>query len=120
MSQQQSDKEQLGRVVRVLGLEDSERTDRALGFKKPEEWKLGRSEIPVDTFRHRVTEFLDSMREVVSSLPTNYGGYRLDQVTFNAEISAKGQISLLGSGGEVAGKAGLSFTFNRSVDEPSS
>jgi hypothetical protein len=101
-------------LIRVLGLEDSDghRGDR-LSLKKPAEWRLGRSEIPVDEFRRRVVTFLDSMRDIIADLPDSSGGFRLDQVTVSAEVSAKGQISLLGSGGELAGKAGLTFTFTR-------
>jgi hypothetical protein len=34
-------------------------------------------------------------------------------VTFSAEVSAVGTVSLLGSDGELAGKAGLTVTFTR-------
>jgi hypothetical protein len=97
-------------VVRVLGLEDGD--DRAM-FKRPQEWRVGRTEIPVDVFRQRVTGFLDSMRSVIAELPEACGGYQLDQVTVSAEVSARGQISLLGTGGEVAGTSSLTFTFTR-------
>jgi hypothetical protein len=96
-------------VVRVLGLEDGERTDRSL--KRFGDWRVGRSEVPVDVFRQRVTDFLDSMRHTIADLPSVCGGYELNEVTVSAEVSAKGQVSLLGSGGELAGKAGLTFTF---------
>jgi hypothetical protein len=98
-------------VVRILGLEDGERTDRSL--KRMGDWRVGRSEVPVDVFRQRVTEFLDSMRHTISVLPSVCGDYELNEVTVSAEVSAKGQVSLLGSGGELAGKAGLTFTFTR-------
>jgi hypothetical protein len=103
--------EQTQGIVRVLGLEDSERVDRSL--KRSGDWRIGRSEIPVDVFRQRVTDFLDSMRQTIAELPAVYGGYELNEVTVSAEVSAKGQVSLLGSGGELAGKAGLTFTFTR-------
>ncbi|WP_331741643.1 hypothetical protein [Streptomyces sp. NBC_01006] len=97
-------------VVRVLALEDPD--DRSL-FKKPQEWRVGRTEIPVDLFQQRVTGFLDSMRKVITELPYSCGRYELNQVVVSAEVSAKGQISLLGSGGELAGKSSLTFTFTR-------
>jgi hypothetical protein len=99
-------------VVHILGLEDAGRVDR-LAFKRPAEWRLGRAEIATEEFRKQVKAFLDTMREVFANLPDTSDGFRLDQVTIAAEISAKGKISLLGSGGELAGKAGLTFTFTR-------
>ncbi|MDN3292754.1 hypothetical protein QWM81_01585 [Streptomyces ficellus] len=97
-------------VVRVLALEDND--DRSM-FRRPQEWRLGRTEIPVDVFRQRVTGFVDSMRSVIAELPDACGAYELDQVTVSAEVSAKGRISLLGSGGEPAGTSSLTFTFTR-------
>ncbi|MFE2560352.1 hypothetical protein ACFXGT_30900 [Streptomyces sp. NPDC059352] len=102
-------------VVRVLGLEDSG-DDRSL-FRRPQEWRIGRAEIPVDVFRHRVTGFLDSMRSIIAGLPVNCGDFQLNEVTISAEVSAKGQISLLGSGGELAGTSSLTFTFTREPPE---
>jgi hypothetical protein len=99
-------------VVRVLGLEDSD--DRSL-FRRPQEWRVGRAEIPVDVFQYRVTGFLDSMRSIIAGLPVNCGEFQLNEVTISAEVSAKGQISLLGSGGELAGSSSLTFTFTRGI-----
>lgn len=104
-------------TISILGLEDSEpgRPDRWT-LKRPDDWRLGRAEVPLDTFRQRVTGFVDSMRDVITGIPEALGKYQLDQVTVSAEVSAKGQISLLGSGGELAGKSGLTFTFTRQAD----
>jgi hypothetical protein len=35
----------------------------------------------------------------------------MDSVSVSVEVNAKGKVSLLGSGGEVGGKAGLVFSF---------
>jgi hypothetical protein len=104
-------------TISILGLEDSEpgRPDRWT-LKRPDDWRLGRAEVPLEIFRQRVTGFVDSMREVITGLPEAFGKYQLDQVTVSAEVSAKGQVSLLGSGGELAGKSGLTFTFTRQAD----
>ena len=101
-------------TISILGLEDSEpgRPDRWT-LKRPDDWRVGRAEVPVETFRKRVNGFVDSMRDVITGIPDALGQYQLDQVTVSVEVSAKGQISLLGSGGELAGKSGLTFTFTR-------
>jgi hypothetical protein len=101
-------------TISILGLEDTERgrPDR-WSLKRPDEWRLGRAEVPLDVFRERVHGFLESMKDVISGVPERFGEYQLHEVTVSAEVSAKGQVSLLGSGGEIAGKAGLTFTFVR-------
>src|SRR5258708_4279006 len=102
-----------GDVIRILALEDSS-ADRSL-FRRPAEWKLGRSEVPVGEFSHRVATFLESMRHVITGLPEAFGNYELDQLTISAEVGARGRLSLLGSGGELAGTAGITFQFTKRV-----
>jgi hypothetical protein len=101
-------------TVSVLGLEDTEpgRQER-WSLKRPEEWRLGRAEVPVEVLRDRVQGFLESMGNVIGSVTDRFGEFQLNEVTISAEVSAKGQISLLGSGGEIAGKSGMTFTFVR-------
>lgn len=101
-------------VISILGLEDGQpgRPERWT-LKRAEDWRLGRAEVPVDQFRKRVAGFLDSLHDVIARVPAAFGNYQLNEITVSAEVSAKGQISLLGSGGELAGKSGLTFTFTR-------
>ncbi|MEF9906995.1 hypothetical protein V4Y04_28640 [Streptomyces sp. P9-A2] len=56
---------------------------------------------------------MPAMHDVLTSLPRHAGGFSLNEVTFSAEVSAKGTVSPLDSGGELADKAGLTFTFTR-------
>jgi len=55
----------------------------------------------------------ESMRHVITGLPHAFGSYALDGITLSAEVSARGRVSLLGSGGEVAGNAGITFKFTK-------
>jgi len=100
-------------VVRIFGLEDDEdgRVDRRLPFRKSNELRLGWGEVPVDKLRSQVETFLASMGDVLSGVSAKVGEYKLQQVQISVEVSAKGQVSLLGTGGELAGKSGLTFTF---------
>ncbi|TPQ20663.1 Pepco domain-containing protein [Streptomyces sporangiiformans] len=104
-----------GKTISVLGLEDTEqgRTDR-LSLKRVEEWRAARTEIPAEELQSRLGDFVATMRGVIASLPQKAGEFQLNEVTFSAEVSAKGTVSLLGSGGELAGQAGITFTFTRS------
>ncbi|MCE6996222.1 hypothetical protein LZG04_15660 [Saccharothrix sp. S26] len=104
-------------TIRVFGLDEAEpaRTDRSTG-RRQDDFRFERSEIPVEEFRRRVEDFMASMRDVISGLATTAGDYQLDQVQVTVEVSAKGKLSLLGTGGELAGKGGLTFTFKKSTE----
>lgn len=96
-----------GKVISILGSED---TDTRSIFDR---LRYRRAELSADEFKERVQSFLTSMEEVVRGLPETLGEFKLDQITLTAEVSAKGQVSLLGTGGEIAGKGGLTFTLKR-------
>jgi hypothetical protein len=103
----ENDSTESGGVIRILGSED---TDSRSIFDR---LRYRRAEISADEFKERLKNFLTSMEEVVRDLPETLGEFKLDQITLTAEISAKGQVSLLGTGGEIAGKGGLTFTLKR-------
>src|SRR5690349_9118272 len=92
-------------VIRIFGLEDERdgRVDRMLPFRRPAELRLGWGEVPVDRLRSQVETFLASMGDVLGGLSAKVGEYQLQQVQVSVEVSAKGQVSLLGTGGELAG-----------------
>ncbi|MFI9819758.1 hypothetical protein ACIHFC_04665 [Streptomyces sp. NPDC052013] len=104
-------------TISVLGLEDTDqgRTDR-LSLRRPAEWRAARTEIPAAELQTRLHDFVATMRDVLATLPQKAGEFQLDEVSFSAEVSAKGTVSLLGSGGELSGQAGLTFTFTRRQD----
>ena len=105
-------------VVRIFGLDDGSdgRPDRAGLFRRPDELRLGWGEVPADLLKDRVERFVATIRDVLDGVQGVVGNYRLEQVQVSAEVSAKGQVSLLGTGGELAGKSGFTFTF-KIVDE---
>ncbi|MFI6086059.1 hypothetical protein ACIBBB_34845 [Streptomyces sp. NPDC051217] len=102
------------RTISVLGLEDTDqgRTDR-MALRRLEEWRAARTEISAEELQSRLGDFVATMRGVIASLSQEAGEFQLNEVTFSAEVSAKGTVSLLGSGGELAGQAGITFTFTR-------
>jgi hypothetical protein len=101
--------------ITVLGMEDED--DRSLWWR-PDEVRYGREVVSARALAERVEEFVDSMRTVLARLPEAVGQYEVDQITVAAEVSAKGKVSLLGSGGELAGKGGLTFTFKKRQAPP--
>lgn len=101
-------------TISVFGLEDTDpgRTDR-LSLRRLDDWRAARTQIPAEELRSRLGDFVATMQGVIASLPQRADEFQLNAVTFSAEVSAKGTVSLLGSGGELAGQAGITFTFTR-------
>jgi hypothetical protein len=96
--------------LEIVAREDFE--DRAL-FTRPAEMRYGKVRLDPRELQARLEEFLDSMREVINGIPARLGDFEVASVTLTAEISAKGSVNLLGTGGELAGKGGLTFTLHR-------
>lgn len=99
--------------IGVLGREDS--ADRSL-FSRSQEMRFGRGEIASDDLRRRLENFLTAMRQVIGGLPQQMDNWQMSTVTLTAEITAKGAVNLLGTGGELSGKGGLTFTFIRRME----
>jgi len=95
----------------VLALQDEE-TDR-LGPFKWAEARFARSKLSVDEVRDNLSDFLRSMETVVQGIPGKLGGLSVSTVSLKAEISAKGKVSLLGTGGELGGTGGITITLTR-------
>jgi hypothetical protein len=74
---------------------------------------IRRTHVPVEQLQQNIKGFLDKMRSVVEALPDALGAYRLEEITLSVEVTAKGQVGLLGTGGEVGGKGGLTFALKR-------
>ena len=98
-------------TISIFALEDTADGDR--GWIKRDSAKYERAEIPTTAFSERVGQFLTSMSEVLSKARSDVAGFELHEVTVTAEVSAKGTVSILGCGGEVAGKGAMEFKFVR-------
>ncbi len=97
------------KTLTVLGYEDDEGMDRGVFDRR-----LVRAVIDVDKLEAEMQNFFGVMGKVIGSLSQEVGSYKVDTITVSAEVSAQGKVSLLGTGGEVGGKGGLSLTFKRS------
>jgi hypothetical protein len=103
-----------GQVISVLGREDAEEDGESRGaFQSVSEFLYGRSRVSAKTLQDRLREFLAAMDEIVQQLPAQLGEFDLDSMSFSVEVSTKGNVSLLGVGGEVGGKGGLTFALKR-------
>jgi hypothetical protein len=99
-----------GNTIGIFGREDAE--DRGI-FDRLQEFRFGRGVVGVEELKQSISHFLLSMKSVVEGVPATLGKFELDTVSIAVEVSAKGQVSLLGTGGEFAGKGGLTFKLTR-------
>jgi hypothetical protein len=94
----------------ILGYDDDPEVDVDRGeFTK----QIVRGVVDVQKLEAEVQSFLGAMERIIGNLSQQVGQYQMETITVSAEINAKGKVSLLGSGGEMGGKGGMSFTFKR-------
>jgi hypothetical protein len=99
--------------VWVLGLDDEDPSAdevRAWSFLPA---RAERAAIPVDRLEQQMRDFVSAVQRIVGGIPRAVGAYEVESITIAAEISAKGKVSFLGSGGELAGKGGITFTLTK-------
>ena len=75
-----------------------------------------RSRLSADDLKQNMGEFLDVVEEVFEKAQKARSGMRLEGVELLVEINGKGQVSLLGTGGEVGAKGSIKLTFKRKDD----
>ena len=71
------------------------------------------TEIAVETVKKNMTRFLEDVAEVLDAGAEVKAALVVKRVEVTAQVSAKGELSLLGSGASVQGSMGLKFTFER-------
>lgn len=101
------------RVITVYGREDKGEGARAGLFDYAHELRYGSFQVKVSQLKKQIDEFLRTMKEIVDTVPHLFGDLELDAVSFTLEVSTKGTVRLLGTGGEAGGKGGLTFTLRR-------
>jgi hypothetical protein len=57
--------------------------------------------------------FLEQMGSVIDNTPASLGSLQFVEFEVHAEVTAKGTLSLLGTGGEAGATGGLKFVFRR-------
>jgi hypothetical protein len=69
--------------------------------------------LDVSQVRENFSRFLEGLKTLISDAVPSVGAYELDEVQFNAEISADGEFKLLGAGVGLEATTGVSFTMRR-------
>jgi hypothetical protein len=70
-------------------------------------------QIDVNQVAVNVNLFLEQMGDVLSNTPEKLGRFHLDEIEVHADISAEGQLILLGTGGRTGLSGGVKFVFRR-------
>jgi hypothetical protein len=69
--------------------------------------------VSTSRLRDNLTEFLSNLGVVVGGAPERFGRFELDQVEISAEVTAEGDIHLLGIGGKAGVQGGVKFVMKR-------
>ncbi|GIL15503.1 MAG: hypothetical protein BroJett039_06760 [Chloroflexota bacterium] len=70
-------------------------------------------ELKVEELSVNVTLFLEQMDRVLSKTPERLGEFQFVEFEVSAEVTAKGMLAILGTGGEAGATGGLKFVFRR-------
>ncbi len=71
------------------------------------------SRLKVEELSVNVNLFLDQLGAVLAKAPQQVGAFHFAEFEVHAEVSAKGTLALLGTGGEASATGGLKFVFRR-------
>jgi hypothetical protein len=84
----------------------SEPATRSLGGPKP---------LKVEELSVNINLFLEQMGSLLEKTPEKLGKFHFEEFEVYAEVTGKGTLAILGSGGELGAKGGLRFVFHRST-----
>jgi hypothetical protein len=74
----------------------------------------GLKQLKVEELSVNVNLFLEQMGGILEKTPEKLGKFHFDEFEVYAEVTGKGTLTLLGTGGEVGATGGLRFVFRRS------
>jgi hypothetical protein len=73
-----------------------------------------RSWVSAETLRSNFKELLGALESTLT-MPDSIGSFQVDALDIQLEITAEGQIGLLGTGGKLGGKGSLTLRLKRSA-----
>lgn len=75
----------------------------------------GRSKaLKVDELSVNINLFLEQMGSLLEKTPEKLGKFHFEEFEVHAEVTGKGTLAILGTGGEIGATGGLRFVFRRS------
>jgi len=79
----------------------------------------GLKQLKVEELSVNVNLFLEQMGSILEKTPEKLGKFHFEEFEVYAEVTGKGTLAILGTGGEVGATGGLRFVFRRSTTSPS-
>jgi hypothetical protein len=74
---------------------------------------LSVSPVKLEDLKNSIGSFLNKMQTIMDELPKFTKEYQLDTIEIQANLSASGKVSLLGTGGEIGGSGGIKFVLKK-------
>ena len=71
-------------------------------------------QLKVEELTMNINLFVEQLGNMLSDTPEKVGKFRFEEFEVYAEITGKGTVAILGTGGEVGATGGLRFVFRRS------
>ena len=75
----------------------------------------GLRQLKVEELSVNVNLFLEQMGSLLEKTPEKLGKFHFEEFEVYAEVTGKGTLAILGTGGEVGATGGLKFVFRRST-----
>jgi|SRR5581483_5284705 len=69
--------------------------------------------LKIDELAVNVNVFIEQMGDLLAKTPETVGKFHFEELEVYAEVTGKGTLALLGTGGEVGATGGLRFVFRR-------
>src|SRR5881275_3321303 len=75
----------------------------------------GLKQLKVEELSVNINLFLEQMGSLLERTPEKLGKFHFEEFEVYAEVTGKGTLAILGSGGEVGATGGLRFVFRRAA-----
>jgi hypothetical protein len=72
-------------------------------------------QLKVEELALNINLFIEQIGNILEKTPDKVGNFHFDEFEVSAEITEKGSLAILGTGGEVGATGGLKFVFRRSA-----
>ncbi len=69
--------------------------------------------VEAEELQSNMNQFLEVLGQTFDQAEQSYSKIQLDEIELTVEINGKGQVGLLGTGGEVGGKGAIKLKFKR-------
>jgi hypothetical protein len=102
-----------GAIDVIVRKDADESTDRADFIRLSDYLYVKKVSLPADDLAANVRAFVGNIQGILENPPEDSGTFRVTSITVAAEISATGKLNILGTGGEITGKGGITFVFMR-------